>query len=275
MSRVFREMADETALCQDATEYDSVEEKKYFGKIVISRSDGKNNGNTYFTLRTGENLFGNDDAKNRLSAEIGKVLHKYFRKYSVGTRSKVLVVGLGNEKVTVDRLGSAACEKLFVTSHVCDGDFSGGAYGNLCYLKANVGGVTGIESFDLISGAVKTVRPDFVIVVDTLACSSLSRLGCCVQLSDGGIEPGGGVGNAKRVLSEKTLHVPILAIGVPLVIYVGKILAECCEKPNKKAVGYSDMVVSARDTDFLIEDYAYVISKAINSVVHREKEIFF
>ena len=117
-------------------------------------------------------------------------------------------------------------------------------------------------------GTVKQIKPDMVIAVDTLACSSVSRLGRTVQFSDGGIEPGGGVGNAKRSLTFDSLRIPVLAIGVPLVIYATRILSEYSTGKIKTDDDIKDLVVAARETDFLCQDYSDVIADAINGVVH-------
>ena len=39
-----------------------------------------------------------------------------------------------------------------------------------------------------------------------------------IQISDTGIHPGSGVGNKRKELSEETLGIPVIAIGVPTVV---------------------------------------------------------
>ena len=266
MPRIFRELCEDAVLSDGR--FDIRTEKKYFGKIVTTFSEGKKNGHSYITVSTKEDLFGNPDAQKRLSEEIKRSFSYYFRKLRVSEQAKVLVVCLGNEKITADSLGSKVAEKLIVTSHVYSKEGLKGRYGNLCALKCGVSGVTGIESYDMIVGTIRQIRPDMVVAVDTLACSSVSRLGCTVQFSDGGIEPGGGVGNAKKSLTHDTLKVPVLAVGVPLVIYASRILSEYSLGKIKTDDAIKDLVVAAREIDFLCRDYADVIADAINGVVH-------
>jgi len=84
-------------------------------------------------------------------------------------------------------------------------------------LAPGVLGQTGIETGEILLGIVEKVKPGAVIVIDALASRKLSRLGCTVQMSDTGISPGAGVGNARREISNETLGVPVISVGVPIV----------------------------------------------------------
>ncbi len=266
MPRIFRELSEDAVLSDG--EFDIKTEKKHFGKIITTFSEGKKNGHSYITITTKEELFGNPDAKKRLAEEVKKSFSFYFKKLRISEQARVLVVCLGNEKITADSLGAKVADKLIVTSHMYNKEGVKERLGNLCALKCGVSGVTGIESYDMIMGTIRQIKPDMVIAVDTLACSSVSRLGCTVQFSDGGIEPGGGVGNAKKILTYDTLKVPVLAVGVPLVIYATRILSEYSLGKIKTDDAIKDLVVAARETDFLCQDYANAIADAINGVVH-------
>jgi spore protease len=91
-------------------------------------------------------------------------------------------------------------------------------------------GITGIETGDIISGVVQQVKPGVVIAVDALAARSLERLGTTIQLADTGIHPGSGVGNKRRALNQETLGVPVIAIGVPSVVYANTIVLDAIDK---------------------------------------------
>ena len=79
-------------------------------------------------------------------------------------------------------------------------------------------GSTGIETYDIINSVVKTVQPQFLIVVDALASKSIRRVNRTIQLSDAGISPGSGVGNKRKEISMDTVKVPVISIGVPTVV---------------------------------------------------------
>ena len=268
MSRFYREMWEEAGETVK-NEYTSHSEKKYFGKITVQMNENKVTHKSFFTVLSRDELFENVDQKKKLSNELSLILDKFFEKYFIGEQSKILVVGLGNEKITADSLGCGVSDKLTVTSHMYDDLGVRNEYGNLCTIKTGVSGITGIESFDIIQSAIKTVKPDLIVAVDTLSCGKSERLGCSIQITDNGIEPGGGVNNPKKKLTSDSLHVPVIAIGVPFVIYVKTILAEHGLTHINDNV--SSLVVTAKDIDFLIKDYSEVISTAINNSVHKKR----
>ena len=83
---------------------------------------------------------------------------------------KVLVVGLGNEKVTPDSLGPHTVDKVKITRHLfamfdCDGDWE---MANVSGFNPSVTGVTGMETADLIEKVVSMVKPDVVLYEEGL-----------------------------------------------------------------------------------------------------------
>ncbi len=265
MARIYREMFEESAFLP-TEEYKSATERKYFGKIVVESGTNSRTGKTFFTITSKLDLFDDEEQKKRLKDELVTSLRFLFSKYSVNPSSKILVVGLGNDKITADSLGCRAADKLTVTSHMYYDEGVRSRYGNLCSFKSSVSGVTGIESFDLIVAAAKSAKPDLIVAIDTLSCGKSERLGCTVQLTDNGIEPGAGVNNPKRKLNSDSLKTPVVAIGVPFVIYVRTLLREA--GASSLPDNLSSLVVTAKEIDFLIEDYSDVIASAINAVVH-------
>jgi len=129
-----------------------------------------------------------------------------------------LLVGLGNDKSTPDALGPSVVDNIIVTKHLFDlGSVSEG-YRSVSAISPGVMGQTGIETGELIIGIVERVKPDFIIVIDALAASSLSRINKTIQLTDTGIHPGSGVGNARKEISYELLDIPVIAIGIPTVV---------------------------------------------------------
>ena len=53
-------------------------------------------------------------------------------------------------------------------------------------------------------------------VIDALAAGKFSRLNTVIQMTDGGISPGAGVGNKRAEINKKTMGMPVIAIGVPV-----------------------------------------------------------
>lgn len=118
---------------------------------------------------------------------------------------KILFVGLGNAKYISDALGEMVLDNLPPPSD------------KMAKFKPQVGRITGIESYDIILSAKKIVKPSLVIAVDSLATNDISKVGKSIQITNVGLTPGSGVGNARKILTAKSLGVPILAVGVPLV----------------------------------------------------------
>lgn len=88
-------------------------------------------------------------------------------------------------------------------------------------LAPGVLGLTGIESAEIVRSVVADTRPDRVVVVDALAAGEEERLCSAIQVTDAGIVPGSGVGNSRKMFSQKTLGVPVAAVGAPTVMDMG------------------------------------------------------
>ena len=179
-------------------------------------------------------------------------------------REKILVVGLGNTEITSDSIGPRVCERMLATRHII-GDFAEkiGLKGlkSVSVIAPNVIGKTGIEVSELIGGAVKTILPDAVIVIDALCSKSTERLFSCIQLCNNGISPGSGVKNSRKEISRKTLGVPVVAIGVPTVVDAKTIAFELT---GKEAKSENEMIVTPKDADLLCEKISDFLSSSLN-----------
>lgn len=135
-----------------------------------------------------------------------------------------LVIGLGNEKSTPDALGPLVISQTLVTNYIylygdLDDDFR-----RVCAVAPGVMGETGIETSDLLKSIVDTIKPGFVITVDALAASTVTRVNKTIQMTDSGINPGSGVGNKRKEISKEILGIPTIAIGVPTVVDAASIV---------------------------------------------------
>ena len=84
----------------------------------------------------------------------------------------VLAVGLGNRGMTADAVGPLVLENLLVTRHMETFLFSTA----VAALAPGVLAATGMETAELIRGAVQQVRPAVILVIDALAARSAQRL---------------------------------------------------------------------------------------------------
>ena len=133
-------------------------------------------------------------------------------------KSSILVVGLGNAKSTPDSLGPKALEDIIVTRHLF---LLGNPEENILKISKIAPGVmadTGIETQDIILSIAKKTKPSLIIVIDALAASTISRINKSIQITDTGIHPGSGIGNMRKEISNDTLGIPVIAIGIPTVV---------------------------------------------------------
>ena len=137
---------------------------------------------------------------------------------------KALVVGLGNLRSTPDSLGPLTIDNVLVTNHLALLDSLDAGYRAVMAIKPGVTGETGIETEEIILSLVHQIKPDFLIVIDALASQSIERVNKTIQMADSGISPGSGIGNHRKELSFKTLHIPVLALGVPTVVLASTIV---------------------------------------------------
>ena len=178
---------------------------------------------------------------------------------------KTLVVGLGNQDITPDALGTEAISQLVITSHIkehmpgtLDDDYS-----SVCAVAPGVMGTTGIETVEIIKGITEKVKPDTIIAIDALAGADIERVCTTIQLADTGIAPGSGVGNNREGLNEETLGVKVIAIGVPTVIS-----AELLSDGNLPDE-YAALMVTTKDIDLVIKRMSRTVANGINMALHK------
>ena len=185
----------------------------------------------------------------------------------------VLTVGLGNRHITSDALGSRVAEGVLVTRHLKDTlpDSLRGRLRGVSALCPGVLGITGMETADMVRGAVEQTRPSAVIAIDALSARACGRIGTAIQITDTGILPGSGVGNHRAGLTRDTLGVPVIAIGVPTVVYSAVIVRDAlaalrAENPEELArqLTDQDMVVTPREIDQMVGELGQVLSMGIN-----------
>ncbi len=143
-----------------------------------------------------------------------------------------MVVGLGNVNITPDALGPKVASYVNVTRHLLKyaKDLITEPVNEISAISPGVLGTTGIETEEIIHSITKSVNPDIIIAIDSLASMSTSRVGKTIQLSNTGITPGQGVGNTREGLNERTLGRKVIAIGVPTVTDMATITNDAIDK---------------------------------------------
>lgn len=262
-----------------------------------SRAMGKPMG-TYVTLEAPAMIEPEEDYHQEISDILAGEIRKLLKEPE--EEQSILVVGLGNRDVTADSLGPNVVDNLFINRHIVL------EYGKVAYncsrmnmVSSLIPGVmakTGMESAEIIKGVIEQTSPDQVIVIDALAARSTKRLNRTIQITNTGIHPGSGVGNHRNALTEESLRVPVLAIGVPTVVDAATIVNDTMENlidaletsDVLKGVGdvlrtynsaekyelvkelisphLNGMFVTPKDEDELVKQISYTISEALNMV---------
>lgn len=223
--------------------------------------------------------------------ELKKLINKH-----VQQADDILVVGLGNAYVTPDSLGPKVIKDIDVTRHFLKytPEYIDPNTRPVTAIAPGVLGTTGIETLEIIKGIVDNVKPRLVIVIDSLASKSLERISSTIQIADTGIVPGAGVGNARNELSQNTLGIPVIAIGVPMVVEAATIAADSIDlfiekmQEESKSNDYLNslkqenkyqmirealipkdynLIVTPKEIDDLIENMSSVVARGINFAV--------
>ncbi len=188
----------------------------------------------------------------------------------------VLIAGLGNSGITPDAVGTSTVKHIMVTRHLVEK--LPDLFGKLRPVSAvspGVLGMTGVESGEIIRGVAKYIKPDVIIVIDALASMRLSRLCKTIQITDTGIVPGSGVGNARAAITRETMGFPVIALGVPTVVDIATIIENFAEDsemeiPKDKLAKYSDsLLVTPKDIDVNISDMGRILGYAINTALQK------
>lgn len=240
-----------------------------FTKICVADDDGakaldKPKG-TYITAEfppLGSFSPTDEEAVCAIAKEIRSLLPK---------EGTVLAVGLGNEDITPDAVGPKSISMLLATRHLSSEIIKSTGLGHLRSAAAFIPGVTGktgIETVESIKGIVEAMKPSAVIAVDALAARRLSRLGCTIQISDTGISPGSGVGNARSAVTHYTIGVPVISIGIPTVVDAETLINDLIGENNTINVEESRlMTVTPREIDLVIERASRLIGLSINKAL--------
>ena len=157
----------------------------------------------------------------------------------------VLVLGVGNRRVTADALGPRTTQKIFVTMGAGRPPVQG--IRPVAAVAPGVSASTGLSLQQLAGALVREVRPTALICVDSLCSSEPQRLGRTLQFSDAGLcpaQPG-----SARHLDTARLGLPVIAAGIPTLM---------AAREGK------DLVVTPRELDSVIAHGAALLGAAIN-----------
>lgn len=275
---------------------EKINEKLKVTRVEITNQNGekaigKPIGN-YVTIDVKNLKLAEDEDIQKASEVVANELKKIIELHT-DKHGDILVVGLGNIYVTPDALGPKVINGIEVTRHIINylPQYVNEGTRMVSAISPGVLGTTGIETVEILKGIVDNIHPKLVIVIDALASRSIERISSTIQLSDTGIIPGAGVGNKRSEISEATLGIPVIAIGIPTVVetavlvndsldlFITKLqneaksndyLNQLKEKDNyeeiKEALMPSDynLIVTPKEIDDLIENMSEIVAMGIN-----------
>lgn len=228
---------------------------------------------TYITLEADHLTEPDEDYHREVSEVIANQLRQLLPDFK--EEKSILVVGLGNRDVTADALGPEVVDHLNITRHMLR-QFGHAAYScekvhEISSIVPGVMGKTGMETAEIIRGVVDSTKPDVIVVIDALAARSTRRLTRTIQITNTGIQPGSGVGNHRNSLTEESLGVPVIAIGIPTVVDAATIVNDAIghlhqDDPELQNIFHdmNNMYVTAKDIDSTIKRLGFTLSEALN-----------
>ncbi|MBQ6059566.1 MAG: GPR endopeptidase [Clostridia bacterium] len=232
------------------------------GEAALGRPRGR-----YCTVTLPRDFHSGNDAYE----DVAQVLAQLFRELLPAKSGCVLVVGLGNAGITPDALGPSTAQRILVTRHLTAADKKmREIFCPVASICPGVLGQTGLESAELVRGAVEILQPVAVIGIDALAAHGIERLCCTIQLTDTGLLPGGGIGNSRQELSESTLGVPVVGIGVPTVISADTLASDLQEKTDRgsrsgsSSSPYGSFYVAPKEMDSTNRRFSRLLADAVN-----------
>lgn len=267
-------------------------------KITNSKGEealGKPIG-TYVTIDVKKLKMAGEEEIQKTSEVLTDELKKIVEMH-VNNQEDILIVGLGNIYVTPDALGPKVINEIDVTRHIIKylPQYVDEGTRPVSAISPGVLGTTGIETVEILKGIVENIHPKLLIVIDALASRSIERISSTIQISDTGIVPGAGVGNTREEISENSLGIPVVSIGIPTVVELATLVsdgidifidrlqekAESNEYLNKLQhndkyeevkealnVGDYNMIVTPKEIDDLIENMKDIVARGINFAVN-------
>lgn len=261
----------------------------------------------YLTIEAPNMAVPDEDYHREVSVKLSGFIRELIQGRELDTEDlSVLVVGLGNRKVTPDALGPYVADNLCVTRHIVK-EYGKYAMGMeharlVSAIVPGVMGQTGMETLEIVKGVVNETKPDLVIAIDALAARNTKRLNRTIQIADTGIHPGSGVGNHRNGLTKESVGIPVIGIGVPTVVDAATIANDTMEnlidalESSEMLKGVGDvlrtynsaekyelvkelisphlngMYVTPKDEDDLVKQISYTISEALNMLFTNKED---
>ena len=272
------------------TEEEKANDNINISRVKVTNENGKNAigkpiGN-YITIDF-KSLKIAGEAEIQTASEVLTKELKNLLQQHVQPQDPIIVVGLGNIYVTPDALGPKVINEIDITRHLLEymPEVIDKNTREVSAVSPGVLGTTGIETVEILKGIVDNIKPKLVIVIDALASRSIERISSSVQLADTGIVPGAGVGNARKELTQESLGVPVIALGIPTVVEAATIAADSLtlfiQKVQEQGESNEFLNKLQEDDKYNIikeiltpEEYNFIVTpKEIDTLIEKMKDV--
>lgn len=225
------------------------ENNNYVLNKSVEVSKYKDNNFDYHTIYF-KNLYKNNKLKEILKKEI-----KYFiKKAKLSNKYSALIVGLGSSNHTADSVGPNVLNFINVNAFLEELGLN--INPKISLIEPGVLGKTGIDTKRIVESVVEEIKPDIVILIDAFVTNNIDCLNHTIEITNEGIIPGSGIKGINSKISEKTLKVPVLVIGVPTALEVDYM------EGSKK----HKYLLSSNNIDSYVLEISKIVGQSLNEI---------
>lgn len=186
---------------------------KHYQVLESNSKELKRDAGDYFVIQFDSHSLIN--ISTLLKREFERIMKSFLKKYH--TDKPILVIGLGNSSVMADSFGCKTTNQMIATNQY--NDFL--TIPKIALFNPEVTEKTGISSFKLIKMVVEDLKPDLILLIDSLATEKESYLNNAIEINDTGIIPGSAM-RANKEIKRSTFNIPVISIGAPLMLHLKK-----------------------------------------------------
>ena len=228
--------------------------------LIISKKKKNINKDFYVsTLKKKENIYKTIFFNDLKYVEdiLTKEIINFFSILNINKSNHIFIVGLGNENFTADSIGPKVLKHIKVNSYLENLGIKI-VNNKVSALEPGVLGETGILTEKIIESVSNEIKPDLIILIDSIISNDINYLNKTIQINNVGISHGSGIKGLNNRIDKDLLNVPIIGIGVTSAI-------EIKFKNSDTCIPY---LLSTNDIDI----YVYKISKIIGNSINKAIE---
>lgn len=204
----------------------------------------------YFIINAPLLLGLKDEHFKFLKTEIKVRIKTLLKENKIKIKENILFVGIGNPAIMADSFGDAVIKKVEISPFDHDN--------HVFKISPNTFSNTGINAYEITKLLVEAFDIKAVVLFDSLATTSLFRLGTSIQFNDAGLTPGSALNKLGMVINSESLGVPCLSVGVPLMISAGDI--------SKNAS--KELILAEKDVGEKVDYLSDLIAEVFNEILN-------